>query len=251
MALTEGEAFDIVLGSASCGAEALRKLIRRFDPSSGDFDTACAKLEGLPLALERWDDLVRRYEKRRAGGDPAQTLDGDIKVAALEALVPVELEQHLAMNRARLPTYDKVRAEVDGYIDAKVSQGAIKGSKHQQGDPMDVDTFVRGNKPPNGPSNGSNSNNRKPQGSAEKPKKDIECWNCGKKGHRSSECWSKPKSGGETAGAKGKSKGGKPKNKGKGKGKDAAVLEEDASAEPASCLDLGAMTSDSGSLDGD
>eukprot|EP00971_Amphidinium_carterae_P051116 1006543-Amphidinium_carterae.1 len=61
MALTEGEAFDIVLGSASCGAEALRKLIRRFDPSSGGrrrvmlkqiLTPQRAKLKGLPQTLE-------------------------------------------------------------------------------------------------------------------------------------------------------------------------------------------------------
>eukprot|EP00971_Amphidinium_carterae_P330074 6462928-Amphidinium_carterae.1 len=134
MALTEGEAFDIVLGCASCGSEALRKLIRRFDPSSGGrrrvvlkqiLNPQRVKLDGLPLALEKWDDLIRRYEKRRAGGDPAQILDGDIKIAALEALVSVELEHHLAMNRTRLTTYEKVRAEVNGFIDAKISQGAI------------------------------------------------------------------------------------------------------------------------------
>ena len=44
------------------------------------------------------------------------TLDEDIKTAALEALVPSELEQHRAMNRARLLTYDQVRGEVQAHI---------------------------------------------------------------------------------------------------------------------------------------
>ncbi len=40
----------------------------------------------------------------------------------------------------------------------------------------------------------------------------VECWTCGKKGHRSSECWS-------SKGSKGSAKGKKDDQKGKGKGK--------------------------------
>eukprot|EP00971_Amphidinium_carterae_P327631 6459087-Amphidinium_carterae.1 len=128
MALTENESFDIVLSANNNGAEALRRLIKRWDPSSGGKRRVIlrqilvpdrAKLVDLPAALERWDDLVRRYEKRRAGGAASQELDGDIKIAAIESLVPAELEQHLAMNRSRLKDYPAVRAEVDGYVEAK------------------------------------------------------------------------------------------------------------------------------------
>ena len=39
-------------------------------------------------------------------------LDEDTERAALEALVPGELEQHLDMNRARPITYEQVRSEI-------------------------------------------------------------------------------------------------------------------------------------------
>ena len=43
-------------------------------------------------------------------------LDDNIKTAALEALVPNELEQYLAMNSARLIKYEQVRSEIQAYI---------------------------------------------------------------------------------------------------------------------------------------
>ena len=48
-----------------------------------------------------------------------ERLDDDIKTAALEALFPGELEQHLAMNRARLITFKQVRSEIQAYIEAR------------------------------------------------------------------------------------------------------------------------------------
>ena len=55
----------------------------------------------------------------------AQKVDDDIKISVLEGLVPLELGQHLAMNRGRLRTYAQVRSEIDAYIDAKHSQGDL------------------------------------------------------------------------------------------------------------------------------
>ena len=61
-------------------------------------------------------------------GQRQQPLDEDIKTAALEALVPSELEQHLAMNRARLITYEQVRSEIHDFIAARRSQFAFEDS---------------------------------------------------------------------------------------------------------------------------
>ena len=155
LSLTEGESFDIVLGAAPHGFEALRRLIRRWGPLSGGRRRALlrqilvperAKLADLPVALEKWEELVCRYEKRRAGG-AVQTMDDDIKTAALEALVPNELEQHLAMNRGRLPTHGQVRAEIQAYIEARRSQGALKNVVQQTRSPdaMDVASFTNQN----------------------------------------------------------------------------------------------------------
>jgi hypothetical protein len=212
LSLTEGESFDIVLGAAPSGFEALRRLIRRWDPLSGGRRRALlrqilvpdrAKLGELPLALERWEELVRRYEKRRAGGT-VQPIDDDIKTAALESMVPPELEQHLAMNRARLPTYDHVRAEIQAYIEARRSQGALGSRERPQGaSPMEVDVFMKNSKGSKG--GGKSKDKGKSKGNSTgkigKQASDVECWNCGKKGHRSAECWSKPKGHGKGAGS--------------------------------------------------
>ena len=62
----------------------------------------------FPQDSRNWDELARRYEKSNSSGTTTAALDEDIKTAALGALVPSELEQHLAMNRARLITYEQV-----------------------------------------------------------------------------------------------------------------------------------------------
>ena len=63
--------------------------------------------------------LVRRYERSKSSGTTTAALCEDIRTAALEALVPSELEQHLAMNRARLITYEQVRSEIQAHIEAR------------------------------------------------------------------------------------------------------------------------------------
>ena len=45
---------------------------------------------------------MRRYERSKPSGTTTAALDEDIKTAALEAFVPHELEQDVAMNHARL-----------------------------------------------------------------------------------------------------------------------------------------------------
>ena len=51
----------------------------------------------FPQDLEKWEELVRRYERSKSSGATTTALDEDIKTAALEAFVPSELEQHLAI----------------------------------------------------------------------------------------------------------------------------------------------------------
>ena len=74
-------------------------------------------------------------------------MDHDIKTAALEALVPGELEQHLAMNRARLITYEQVRSYIQVNIVASRSHFALKTVASKiTSDPMEVDSFGTGGK---------------------------------------------------------------------------------------------------------
>ena len=52
-------------------------------------------------------ELVHRNKRSKSSGTTTAALGEDIKTAALEALdVPSELEQHLAVHRARLITYE-------------------------------------------------------------------------------------------------------------------------------------------------
>ena len=80
---------------------------------------------------------MRRYEGRKSSGT----------TAALEGLVPCGLEQHLAMNRVRLITYEQVRSEIQAHIEARQSQFAFKTvAAMNASDPMDVDRFGKGKK---------------------------------------------------------------------------------------------------------
>ena len=157
-------------------------MVRCRDPPSGGKRRALlrqllvpdrCKLQDLPAGLEKWEELVRRYERSTSSGTTTTALGDDTKTAALEALVPDELEQHLAMNRARLITYEQVRSEIQAYIGARRRQFALKTVVSKiMSDPMEVDSFgKKGKGDPN-------------------PNKDVVCWHCGKKGHLSTECWS-------------------------------------------------------------
>ena len=72
-----------------------------------------AKLVELQGAVERLEDLMRRYTQRRdARNGQRHTLAEHIRMAALEALLPEELERHCQRQRSRLDTYQKLREEV-------------------------------------------------------------------------------------------------------------------------------------------
>ena len=88
--LTEMEAFSIVQISARNGLEAWRRLHRRYDPISGGrrrnllravMAPQRVKLVELGTALEIWEDMVARYNKKNARmGEPE--LANDIKCSA-------------------------------------------------------------------------------------------------------------------------------------------------------------------------
>ena len=133
LALTESESFDIVLGAAPSGLKAL-------------VPDQC-ELQDRPAGLAKWDELVRRHERSKSSGTTTTALDEDIKTAALEALVPSELNQHLAMNRARLITNEQVPSEIQAYTEARRRQFAFKTVATQStSDPMEVDSFGKGGK---------------------------------------------------------------------------------------------------------
>ena len=119
MAVTSYEANDIVANSRKNPLEAWRRLQKRHDPSTGGRKRnllrtiispgRCSLLE-LQAGVERWESYVSRYEKKMK-----DELDDEIKLAALESLVPKELEKHLILNS----TFEHARLEVVTYVEAK------------------------------------------------------------------------------------------------------------------------------------
>ena len=154
LVLTESKSFDIVREEAPSGLEALRRLVRLWDPLSGGkrfahmrqiLLSARCRLQDLRAGFEKWEELVRRYERSKSSGTTTPALDVDIKTAALEALVPSELERHLAMNHARLITHGEVRSEIQAYMKARRSRFAFKTVvTRTTSDPLEVDSFGKG-----------------------------------------------------------------------------------------------------------
>ena len=218
-ALTEDESQDIVIGAGSGrGAEAWRKLGWRWDPIvAGRKRTLLkaiiaperCKLDELIGTWERWEEQVRRYEKRKDDKGQRLHIDQELKMTAFELLLPTDLENHLILNKRRLTTYELQKEEVNGILEskigAKIREVSIKAGRSEK-DPnaMDLDGFTRkgGGKAHTG------SSGQRFEGN---------CRNCGKPGHKAADCWSKASPGNKAGGGGGGSKGGGPKGHG---GKD-------------------------------
>lgn len=120
MALTSDEPFDISVGAGlGCGLEAWRRLHKRYDPLTAGRSRGLLREVLAPEKstistsrhnIEKLEEKMRRYCHRRDGIGAKLTLAEDIRVASLEATLPDELERHVHLNRARLTTYDKLRA---------------------------------------------------------------------------------------------------------------------------------------------
>ena len=222
MQFMDGESFDIVSNAPrGRGLEAFRLLARRWDPSTGGrrknllravLQPGRASMEELSASLEKWEDLVRRYERSRDSHGRAAPLCDDIKQAALEALVPSELERHLQLSSGRLTSYSQTREEVRLFLETrlghKLKEPRVHGNKKQHDDPMDVDSFAwqngkgsnKGGKGGKGGKSGKtgkggqsakgNGKNGKNDGSR-KPAFNGYCNRCKKWGHKEMDCWSK------------------------------------------------------------
>ena len=124
-------------------------------------------LDALLGALERWEEMLVKYERSKDAAGGNRVLAEDIKMAALETMVPNELEQHLQLNATRFTTYSEMRAEVLAFCEAragsKVREQPFKpsGGNNRGDDPMDVDALDRS---------------------------EVVCHNCHKKGHYKRDC---------------------------------------------------------------
>ena len=102
---TEGESFDIVMSAAGDHAfERWRKLHGRWNPYTAGrarsllreiLSPTQVKLLKLMGAIEKMEDLVRRYSSRRDAQGNAHSLAEDIRMSSLEALLPDDLEKHV------------------------------------------------------------------------------------------------------------------------------------------------------------
>jgi hypothetical protein len=139
------------------------------------------------------------YEKRKDASGKRTAIPDDIKTAALEAMMPQDLESHVQLNQSRFNTFDDLLEEINRYVEHKtgkslkiVSAASALANQNALGGPMDVSSV--GYK---GSRKGSAANFL---GS---------CSNCCKTGHKAADCWAK-------AGQKGQSTGQGTYSKGSG-----------------------------------
>ena len=125
-ALTEGESFDSVMSAggdlasrvgASCTEDGTRTQRTSTKSLEGDSVPTRAKLPELMCAIEKMEDLVRRYSSRRDAQGNAHSLAEDIRMSSFEALLPDDLEKHVQLNRARLTWYGVLREEIKTYCE--------------------------------------------------------------------------------------------------------------------------------------
>ena len=200
-----------------------RALVRRFDLLTGGrkrnilraiLNPNGSKIENFQANLNTWQLLVARYEKKKK-----RPLDEDLKISGLEALAPVELEQHLLLNATRLGTYEAARSELVTYCESKTGVRIKDDIKSRAGDREQLDAFYKGK--------GYGSGGKAfgvGKGTDSGGHDNRTCFTCGARGHFSFEC-PKGKGHGNKSKSKfsrkgyssvGKSKTGKP---GGGKGK--------------------------------
>ena len=104
-----------------------------------------AKLPELMCAIEKMEDLVRRYSSRRDAQGNAHNLAEDIRMSSLEALLPDDLEKHVQLNRARLTSYDVLREEIKTHCECRGHANARNMKQNPGGDDtMDIGAFGKG-----------------------------------------------------------------------------------------------------------
>ena len=97
----------------------------------------------LGSALEKWIQTIAKYERRRDETGLQMRIPEDIKMAALEMLVPAHLENHIVLNKHRLTTFQDCLAEVTSIVEArtgmKIKEPSIKELKQEVVKGMDLE----------------------------------------------------------------------------------------------------------------
>ena len=127
------------------------------------------------------------------------TLAEDIRMAALEALLPEELERHCQLQRSRLDTYQKLReevvlyAEARGYVAPKLGKTEtilwmLEDSDSGKDEKRKRKEFHWHTGKGKGTGKDGKDGAKSP-GRVNTPKTQSQCWNCGKTGHQDKDCW--------------------------------------------------------------
>ena len=69
------------------------------------------------------EEQVSKYRNSKNQQGQSRDIPEDILMAALESLVPTDLEVHLQMDSSRFETYDAMRAEVLHSLNLEQVQG--------------------------------------------------------------------------------------------------------------------------------
>ena len=69
-------------------------------------------------------------------------------MAALESMVPIDLENHMKMNHSKFETYEEMREEIMTFLEGRTGEkikDIVKRDKDIQ-DPKDVDSLGKGDR---------------------------------------------------------------------------------------------------------
>eukprot|EP00971_Amphidinium_carterae_P272892 5416058-Amphidinium_carterae.1 len=70
-----------------------------------------SSVSSLRSALEKWEEQVRSYERKKDASGVEEKIPESILMATLESLCPASVEAHLRLNHSRLKTYQELRTE--------------------------------------------------------------------------------------------------------------------------------------------
>ena len=115
--------------------------------------------------IEKWEARAGKYEKREERGERLK-LTRDLKMTTFENLLPLELGNHLVLNKKRLKTYEAQKKEIERIINSRVGANFREvpmGCRRiaRGGDPMDVIGWTTNKK---GKSRGKSNQNLTGQG---------------------------------------------------------------------------------------
>ncbi|CAE7222661.1 ABCG2 [Symbiodinium sp. CCMP2592] len=129
--VTAKEPFAIVINCSTNGFEAWRRLARRYDPSTASrkrsmlksvINPQKQKLEHLPQAIEEWLDAIASYEKRKDASGNRTKIPEEIKTAALESMLPQDLEAHVQLNQSKFSGFEDLLEEVTRYVEHRTGK---------------------------------------------------------------------------------------------------------------------------------